>query len=124
MVVPRALRELAGRIYVSRAALRVDAARVERVRVIADGKPVVGREPKALADAVAALSADRVVSLKKEVGAPDLVIEVAVAEGGPARRIACRAVSPTERHCGVVGVNATFAVGEARLAPFLPPRQL
>lgn len=122
MVVPKALRELAGRIYVSRGALRIDAARIESVRVTAGGKPVAARDPRALAGAVAALSADRVVSLKRAVGAPDLVLDVALAEGGPARRIACRPASAAERHCTVDGVNATFAVAEARLSPFLPAR--
>lgn len=120
MVAPRALRELAGRIYVSRGSLRVEAATIERVRVTAGGKPVTPRDPKALADAVAALSADRVESLENGVGTPDLVLDVSVTEGGLARRIACKAFSPAERHCSIDGVNATFAVAEARLAPFLP----
>jgi hypothetical protein len=123
MVAPGALRELAGRIYVSRASLRVDAARIERVRVVSNGAVVTAREPSALAAAVSMLSADRVVSLKRDAGAPDLLVEVSVGESGPARQIACRAVSATERHCVTSGVNATFAVPEARLSQLLPPRE-
>lgn len=120
MVVPKALRELAGRTYVSRGTLRVDAARIERVRVTSDGKEVRAREPNAFASAVAGLSADRVVSLKKEAEGPDLVIDVLVSDGGAPRRIACRAASPAERHCSIDGVRATFAVAEERFRELLP----
>jgi hypothetical protein len=121
-IVPKALRELAGRIYVNRGALRAEAARIEHVRATFQGKPVV-REASALQAAVAALFADRVVSLgKKGVAVPDLVIEVAISEGGAPRRIACRpSDAPAEHLCTVSGVDATFGLASARLAPFLPP---
>lgn len=121
-VAPQALRELAGRIYVNRGSLRAEASRIERVRATFEGRPVV-REASALREAVAALFADRVVSLGKTgTAAPDLVIEIALAEGGPTRRIACRpGGSPAERLCTASGIDATFALAVSRLAPFLPP---
>jgi hypothetical protein len=122
LVAPRSLRDLAKSVYVSRGTLRTAGDRVERVRVVLDGKPVPARDPSALRDAVASLFAERVVALKKPGGAPDLVIEVAVTEGGPAKRIGCRSISAAERHCGLDGVNATFLVAESRLLPFLPVR--
>ena len=120
LVAPRALRDLARGIYVSRGVLRTDAAKIERVKVTSQGRPVAPRDPAAARDAVAALYAERVVSLERLDGAPDLVIDVAVGEGGATRRISCRAVSPTERHCALDGVKATFAVAASRLAPLLP----
>ena len=120
LVGPRSLHVLAKDLYVSRGMLRTEAVKIERVRVTSHGRPVTLRDPEAARGAVAALFADRVVSLNKLDGAPDLVIEVAVAEGGPPKRIACRSVSPTQRHCGLDGVNATFAVSAARLAALLP----
>jgi hypothetical protein len=119
LVAPRSLRDLAKTIYVSRGTLRTEAARIERVRVVADGKPVTVHDPGLARDTMAALFADRVVALKKPEGVPDLVIEVSVTEGGPPRRIACRAVSKNERYCGLEGVNATFSVAESRLAPLI-----
>ena len=120
-VAPKALRELAGRIYVSRGSLRSEVSRIERVTANLDGKPVV-REAGALRDAVAALFADRVVGLgKKGMAAPDLVIDVMIAEGGPSRQIACApSAEPAERLCTVSGVDATFALATTRLATFLP----
>ena len=123
-VAPLALRELAGRIYVSRAALRAEPSQIEHVRVTFEGRPVV-REATALRDAVAALYADRVACLGKSCvlagGAPfDLVIELALVGSGATRRITCWP-SPTERLCTVSGVDATFALAASRLAPFVPP---
>ena len=63
------------------------------------------------------------MALTKLDGVPDLVIEVGLNEGAPPNRIACRPVSTTERperperYCSVDGVNATFTVAAARLAP-------
>jgi len=120
MVAPRALRELAGRIFVSRGLLRVDASRIERVRVTSNGKPVAGSDARTAASVIAGLLAERVVALRKETRTPDLVIEVSLAEGGPPRRITCRSTSSTERECAIDGVNAIFAVAEPRLALLLP----
>jgi len=118
LVAPRALRDLAKRIYVSRGLLRTDAARIENVRVTSGGKVVSGDLDR-LREAMAGLIAQRVESFEKPAGPPDLVIEVTVSEGGPRRRITCRSSSPTERRCGLDGVSATLAVSEATLAPLL-----
>lgn len=117
-----ALRELAGAIYVSHGTLHTDASRIERVRATFEGKPVLPRSPTAFRDAVAALYADSVLALRKKPdGAPDLVIEISLAEGGPPRRIACRPAPAKERRvCTVEGVDATFAVAQAKLAAFQP----
>ena len=123
LVGPPSLRALAKDLYVSRGTLRTEAAKIERVKVTSHGRPVALRDPEAARGAVAALFAERVVSLNKLEGAPDLVIEVAIAEGGPPKRIACRSVSPSQRHCGLEGVNATFAVAATRLAALLPPSE-
>jgi len=122
-VAPKALRELAGRIYVSRGAMRTEASRIERVRVTFQGQPVV-REATALRETVATLYADRVVALgTKAAGTPDLLIEVAIAEGGPTRRIGCRSPGGSatgEALCTVSGVDATFGLAASRLAALLP----
>ena len=60
------------------------------------------------------------MSFDKLAGPPNLVIEVSTREAGPRRRITCRSISATERHCGLDGVNATLLVPELKLAPFLP----
>jgi hypothetical protein len=119
-VAPKALREMAGRLYVNRGALRAEASRIERVRATFEGRPLV-REASALRDAVASLFADRVVSIgRTSLTAPDLVIDVALAEGGPTRRIACRpGAEPAEHVCTTTGVEATFALANARLSLFL-----
>ncbi|MDB4946779.1 MAG: hypothetical protein JWP97_6313 [Labilithrix sp.] len=119
---PAALRELAGRLFVSRGALRVEAARVEHVRVTLHGKPLA-REESALRAAVAGLYADRVVALgRKETRPPDLLVDVILGDGGPPRRIACRAAEAAGEHvCTTPDVDATFALADARLAPFLEP---
>jgi hypothetical protein len=111
---------MAGRLYVNRGALRAEASRIERVRATFEGRPVV-REASALRDAVASLFADRVVSIgRTSLTAPDLVIEVALAEGGPTRRIACRPDAALAEHvCMTTGVDATFALANARLSLFL-----
>ena len=114
-VAPPSLRELAGRIFVSRAALRTPASQIESVRITQGGHPVT--DPS-FRDAVGALVADRVVALgTKGLGAPDLVIDLALSEGGPPRHIACAAPTalvpggpPAERLCTVSGVDATFGV--------------
>ena len=127
MVLPRSVRELAGRIYVSRGYLRTEASRIERVRVTLDGKPLPARDPAALRDAVAALYAERVLSVRDRVqpaaGAADLAIEMTLAEGGVTRRVTCRRGRDKDGAwiCGIDGVAAAFEVAASRLAPFLPP---
>ena len=120
LVAPRAVRDLARSNYVSRGLLRTEAARVESVRVISEGKLLPPRDLLESTDALAGLFARRVVSFDKLAGPPNLVIEVSTREAGPRRRITCRSISATERHCGLDGVNATLLVPELKLAPFLP----
>ena len=122
MVAAPSIRALAKDIYVIRGTLRTEAARIERVKVTLQGRPIAPRDPAAARDAVAALHAERVVSLDKLDGAPDLVIDVAVAEGGSPRRIACRTVTAAERYCALEGVRATFAVAASRFTALLPAR--
>jgi len=121
-LAPHALRDLAGAIYVNHGALRTEATRIERVRVTFEGKVVSPRTPTAFRDAVAALYAESVLALRRKPdGAPDLVIEVSLAEGGPPRRIACRPAPSKERRvCTIDGIDATFGVAAAKLAPFQP----
>jgi hypothetical protein len=119
LVAPRALRDLARTIYVSRGLLRTEAARVESVRVTQDGKLVAKKDLTELRDALAGLFAQKVVSFDKPEGPPNLVLEITVSEGGPRRRITCRSTSPTERYCGLDGVSATLSVPESKLVPFL-----
>lgn len=118
-VAPRALRELASRWYVSRAALRVPAEAIESVKVVRGARAPA--DPAALRDAAASLFADGVASVgkKKELGGEDLVVDVALAEGGPPRRIACGPAQGGERRCATPSVDAVFDVAEPRLAPFL-----
>jgi hypothetical protein len=118
-VAPRAVRDLARSLYVSRGLLRTEAARIENVRVTSEGKPVPALDPGVAREAIAGLFAQRVLSFDKPEGAPNLVIEVTVTEGGPRRRISCRSISPAERHCGLDGVSATLLVPEIKLAPLL-----
>lgn len=120
LVAPRAMQDLAKRLYVSRGLLRTEAARIESVRVTSDGKLLPPRDVSEVREAVAGLYALRVVSFDNPEGPANLVIEVALDEGGPRKRITCRSISPTERHCGLYGVRATFVVPESKLAPLLP----
>lgn len=123
-VAPRSLHVLARDIYVSRGTLRTEAAKIEAVKVTLHGRAVTPADPGRARDAVAGLFAERVVSLKRLAGPADLVIDVALAEGGRPRHIACRSVSSRERDCSVDGVSATFAVSPARLAALLPPSEI
>ncbi|MBX3189215.1 MAG: hypothetical protein KF819_19485 [Labilithrix sp.] len=128
-VAPASIRDIASRIYVSRASLRTDPARIESVRVSYPGKPAPDPlDPSALRDAVSGLIADRVVAIgpnaKAGLRAPDLLIDVSVAEGGPARRIACRLperANDDASLCTTDAIAATFEMPVARLRAFLPP---
>jgi hypothetical protein len=123
-VAPLALEELARRIYVSHASLRVAPERVESVRVVAQGRPVVGLDPSRLRDAAGALYADRVVGVgPPDVGRPDVELTIAMTEGGPPRRVLCSApvVSPTgtARRCATPDVKAVFEVRAGAIDAFL-----
>lgn len=118
-VAPKALRDLAGQIYVSRGSLRVEASRIESVRVVHAGQPIVG-DAQALRDAVASLYADRVVAFGTQ-GLPEaeLKIDVILTDGGAPLYIRCRSAGD-EHLCTATGTNATFALKASRFAPFLP----
>jgi Domain of unknown function (DUF4340) len=124
-VAPLALHELAKRIYVSHASLRVEPARVESVKVTVRGKSVEG-EPAVLAAAAGALFADHVVSLgSSDVGPVDVELRIAVAEGGAPKRVVCSAPevreSGTRRRCATPGVKAVFDVRSSLLDAFMKP---
>jgi hypothetical protein len=123
-VAPNVLRELAARIYVSHAALRVDPAVIEQVKVTQHGKSVTMRDAAALRDAAGALYADHAVSIGgTSVGPVDVEIAIALAEGGPPKRIACGAETSSAtghwRRCAADDVKAVFAVRPALVDAFL-----
>lgn len=125
-VAPLAISELARRIYVSHASLRVEPTRIESVKVTSRGTPVVAREPEALRAAAAALFADRAASLgPPNVGPPDVEITIALADGGPAKRITCSAARTTSsgswRRCATPDVRAVFDVKPALVDAFVKP---
>ena len=126
MVMPKGWRELAGRIYVSRGALRTEASRIDHVRVTAFGKPVTPSDANALRDAAAGLYADRVVALHAKPRAPaDVTIEIGLADGGVPKHVSCaspKAKDETAWVCTVDGVDATFAVLPGKMAAFLGVR--
>lgn len=126
-VAPLALQELLRRIYVSHGLLRAQPALVESVKVTSRGK-AVARDPLALRAAAGALFADRVVSLgSTDVGAVDVEIVMALAEGGVTKRVLCGAprtsASGSWRRCATPGVKAVFDVRQSLVDAFLesPP---
>ena len=115
--------DLASTLYVSRAALRVPASEVIQVSATLNGLPVPPSE--AMRDAVAALYADRAVSLGAQaprVGASKtLTIDITLAEAGARKHVLCNgAEHASEWLCRALGVNATFGVSAAKIAAFLP----
>jgi hypothetical protein len=127
-VAPVVLRELAARIYVSHAALRVDPAAVEHVTVTQHGKQVTARDATALREAAGALYADHAVSIGgTNVGPVDVEIAIALAEGGPPKRVACGAEMSSAtgrwRRCAADDVKAVFEVRPALVNAFVasPP---
>lgn len=109
-VVPLAIESLVRRIYVNRAALRVEDA--ARVTLIPRGRPPVNGDPAA----AARLFAERVVSLDpKDVGPSDLEIVITSAEGGAPRKVTCSASDGAFRRCVTPAVRATFEVPEAAI---------
>jgi hypothetical protein len=109
---------LARSTFVSRASLRVDPSRIDRVRVTASGSasgsapgPVV-KSASALRDAVSGFIADRVESLgEPDVGDVDLTIEIALADGGPTKKIVCSVPDKQERRkCATPDTRAVFTV--------------
>jgi hypothetical protein len=123
-VAPIVLRELAKRLYVSQASLRVDPARLESVKVVHKGQPVTAASPAELREAAGALYPDRAVALGAPgVGAVDVEITMALAEGGPPKRVACGVEYTTAtgrwRRCAASDVKATFEVRPALVDAFL-----
>lgn len=114
-VAPPSLVELAKRIYVSRASLRVDPARVESVRVTARGA-AVRADPAGFREAMGGLFADRVVTLDaSDVGRVEVEITVALVDAGGAKRIVCGPVVDHWRRCAVSGTRAVFDVHPSSL---------
>lgn len=124
-VAPAALHELAKRIYVSHASLRVEPDAIESVNVTVRGKPVVHPRQR---DAAGALYADHVVSLgAAEVGPTDVEITIARAEGGRPKRVVCSAITTTAtgswRRCATPDVKAVFDVRASLVDALLAPPQ-
>lgn len=123
-VAPAVMRELAQRIYVSHASLRVDPSRVESVKVTQQGKPVLGVPADALRDAAGALYADRALSIgTPSVGAVDVDLLFAVSESGPPKQVRCGAAYTTAtghwRRCATSDVKATFEVRASLVDAFV-----
>jgi hypothetical protein len=112
-------RELAHRIYVSRAATRAPMEDIAHVKATRAGKPVT-LDDETLKNAVAALFADEVVSIGKHAMPNYLVVEVQRGEAGPPKRIAC--ASPWDGKCQCTTSDlpdVTFTLTLAKLAPLL-----
>lgn len=115
------LEDLAGRWYVSRAALKTPEAEIKQVRVEKGAERAT--DPESLRAAAASLVADKVVALKSKDlgGAESLVVEVGTET--KTKRIACgpeqKDARKGTRRCTVTGVDAVFEVREVSLAPFL-----
>ncbi len=123
-VAPLALLELAKRIYVSHASLRVAPERALSVKVTAGGRAIDARDVARLRDAAGALFADRVVSLgPPDVGKVDVEIAIAEGEAGATKRVACAAAttdaSGTWRRCATTGVKAVFQVRSSLVDAFV-----
>lgn len=115
-IASKALRDLAKKIYVSRASLRFDAATISRVRVSIDGRTVADPDLAAAKDALASLYADDVLRL----GAPD-VGRVHLAIDAGEKRIVCGASDARGAlPCATPNVRAVFRVAASRLRVFLP----
>ena len=115
---------LVKRIYVSHASLRVEPARVESVKVTQRGKVVPAHDAASVRAAAGALYADRVVSLgSANVGDVDVEIAIALAEGGPPKRVSCGPEVTTStgrwRRCAAAEVKAVFEVRPSLVDAFL-----
>jgi hypothetical protein len=119
-VAPEELLAKASRIYVDLASLRSEAKEITRVHVSRLGREVAG-ETNVMRDAVAALYADRVVSLgTRGLSTPTLLIDAWQGDATPPRHVACRPAPKGNEHwCTRAGVDATFAVRTSLLARFV-----
>jgi hypothetical protein len=116
-VAPLSLRALAGRIFVSHAALRVDPSRIESVRVSVGGHPIPVGDPAALRAAAGAFYADHAVSVGSSTVQPvDVEIVIASSEGGPPKRITCGPRQAAFRRCASPDVKAVFEVRDSVIA--------
>jgi hypothetical protein len=116
-----ALRVLFRRVYVSRAALRVEADAVDSVKVDSHGHDIAVSDPATLRRAAAGLFVDDVVSLGRTTPMPsplDLEITVSMTEGRAAKRILCGPVHGAVRRCVTLGVPALFEVKASSVARF------
>lgn len=83
---------------------------------------MTGRTQAELRDAAGGLFAERVASLGgTDVGPPDVEITIALAEGGPAKRVVCGPVSGEWRRCVTPGVKAVFEVRSSLVERLLEP---
>ena len=117
-VASRGLYELAKRIYVSHAALRVEPSRIDSVKVVSRDKSLTVRDPAALRNAAGSLFADRIVSVgSADIGDVDVEVVIGLSEGGPPKRVVCSAAGTTAsgvwRRCATPGVKAVFEVRSA-----------
>jgi hypothetical protein len=118
-VAPVSLHTLASRLFVSRSVLRADPSRIESVKVELRGRPISG-DPGALRAAAAGLVADHAVSVgSNDVGSPDVEIEIALAEAGTPKRVACAPASEGWRRCAASDVKAIFDVQASLVAKLL-----
>jgi len=125
-VAPLSLRELMGRIFVSRASLRTEASAIERVRATSGGRPTT-LDDGTLRSVASGLLADQVVALGRAavtaLPPADVVLEVTRSEVGAPRRIVCRpADAAGKRRCTASDVDAVFLVSSTRLAALDPAR--
>jgi len=109
-VVGKAFAELARRIYVNRAAMRVDPQQIESVKASVNGKPVTLKDNTKLGS----FYADRVASLgAQQVAQPEVELTISLSEGGPTKRIACSKAEGAWRKCSTPSVKAIFEVPAA-----------
>ncbi|MBX3225767.1 MAG: DUF4340 domain-containing protein [Labilithrix sp.] len=119
-VAPSALEELAKRIYVSRAALRVAPEQVASVAVTVKGQPAALAPSAQLREAAGSFYAERAVKLgTNDVGAADVEIVITVADGGAPKRVSCATSDDTSLRCATPDVRAVFEVKASTVARFV-----
>jgi len=121
MLLPRRMRERAGQLFVSRKLFSVDADRITKIDVDVKGAAVPVDFAKAQG-VVSELTADRVVALRRPItGRPGLAMRVHTHDSTSPKVLHCDRASPTQWHCAVDDVAATYAVAHARLGAMMPP---
>ncbi len=118
-LAPLSLHDLAKRIYVSRAALRVPADAISDVRVTPapkDPLPLLERRKEAAAN----LYPDDVASIgSNDIPKVDLTIEIVQTNDRPTLKVRCGPVDKNIRQCATDGVRAIFDVHSSRIDPIL-----